>query len=106
MDMAHSDIWLESFKYPHIRGHDVPQYVDISIKVDADNKPLAISSVQIPHFRRLDTDIPLSSVETKSFASVNSSVGCVDIPVSPFCAECPSIIQPRAPLATISHNCA
>lgn len=67
-------------------GINIEQSDDFSVHVDAEDKLKEIRCMPISRYRWRGIELPMKLVERKSFASVNASVGCLGIEVSPICS--------------------
>lgn len=87
-------------------GINVVQHEDMSMEVDGDDKLSSISPMQTsPHCRR-QLHSPITHVESRSFAPVNSAVHWLAITDSHLCAEFASRSQKLAPAAAVRDYCA
>lgn len=83
----------------HLRyfGINILQEANLSVTVEADDKPLEISSATISRGRRGDQLSLLATIEIKAFSSLKWINGWLGITSSPFSAEFSFGMQHRAP---------
>lgn len=76
-------------------GLNISQGEDFAITIDGDEKLYSYEGYPISHLRRKDVGEGLSAIEIKGFGSINTSIGCLGIAASPFCAFYSSYLQQK-----------
>lgn len=67
-------------------GLNILQNSYFTISANGDDTLYSIESLPLSHCRHRDVDAKLNSIEAKSYASPNSSVGWLGITATPFCS--------------------
>lgn len=86
-------------------GLKLTQHEDNPVSIDCDDKLRSIATAPMTRVRQRDTTDPLSQAKLKTFATINSYIGWLDIRSILFCALLSSSFHWSASTATVVMLC-
>lgn len=84
-------------------GLNINQDTEMDISIDGDDKLERLQPYELSRVRWENVNEKLNEIEMKAFASINASIGWLDVTASPFCAQVSSHLQQLAPNATVKE---
>lgn len=85
-------------------GTNLVQHEDMSVNINADDKLASIFEYKLSRQSRKQMDSKTNELETKSFMSINSTLGWIGSSCSPLCSFYSSYLQQKLPDLKVRHS--